>query len=265
MRHALFLPPFNELADPTAMVDIARTAEETGWDGLFLWDHVLRPREESLDIADPWIVLAAVAARTSTLRLGTMVTPITRRRPHKLAREAATLDHLSGGRVILGLGLGVDGGRELTAFGEIVDPKIRGQRLDEGAELLDRLWTGEAVTFHGRHFTADDVMVRPVPVQQPRIPMWFAARGDARAPVRRAARYDGLFPIEVDADRYRRMIDLVVAERGSLDGFDIAVEVEPGHPAPAWADGTATWLLQGFRPRATRGDVSALAAAGPPR
>lgn len=263
MRHALFLPPFGELADPRALADLAAAAEGHRWDGFFLWDHILRPPNEPAEIADVWVALAAVAVVTTTIRLGPMVTPIVRRRPQKLAREAVTLDHLSRGRLTVGLGLGVDGGGELSAFGEVLDPPTRGAMLDEGAELLTELWTGEPVAHRGEFFTADGVSFRPVPVQQPRIPLWFAARGGATRPVRRAARYDGLFPIEIDADGLARMTEIVVAERGSLDGFDIAVLAHPGVDLPALAARGATWAMWSFLPGEPLTDVEKFIAAGP--
>jgi alkanesulfonate monooxygenase SsuD/methylene tetrahydromethanopterin reductase-like flavin-dependent oxidoreductase (luciferase family) len=274
VRHALFVAPFGELADPAVVLDLAATAEARGWDGLFLWDHVLRPATDPQDIADPWILLAAVATVTTTLRIGPMVTPVVRRRPQKLAREAVTLDHLSRGRLTLGLGLGVDSGRELSAFGETVDARERGDVLDEGAELLCALWSGERVDHHGARFTADDVAFLPRPVQRPRIPLWFAARGDARRPLRRAARYDGLFPIEMDRDTLARALDLVAVERGGLDGFDVAVRVRPGSgPADARTEAGvplaelaglgATWAFHAFGASERAGDVLEYATAGP--
>jgi alkanesulfonate monooxygenase SsuD/methylene tetrahydromethanopterin reductase-like flavin-dependent oxidoreductase (luciferase family) len=263
VRHALFLPPFGELADPNAVVDLALAAEAEGWDGLFLWDHVLRPPHEPPEIADVWVTLAAVAQATDTIRLGPMVTPIVRRRPQKLAREAVSVDRLSAGRLILGLGLGVDTGGELSKFGETVDPVARGDVLDEGAALLVDLWSGEEVHHRGTHFTADGVRFLPRPVQQPRIPLWFAARGDARKPVRRAARYDGLFPIETDADGVARAADLVARERGSLDGFDIAVRADPSTPLGAYAQAGATWAMWEFGPGDPVAGIRARIAAGP--
>jgi alkanesulfonate monooxygenase SsuD/methylene tetrahydromethanopterin reductase-like flavin-dependent oxidoreductase (luciferase family) len=263
LRHALYLPPFEELADPHVMVDLAVAAAARGWEGVFLWDHVLRPPDESRAVADVWIQLAAVAAATSTIRLGPMVTPVVRRRPQKLAREAVTLDHLSRGRLTLGLGLGVDSGGELSRFGEVVDARQRGDVLDEGAELLVRLWSGEEVTHRGPHFVADGVTFLPRPVQSPSIPVWLAARGDAVRPVRRAARYDGLFPIEVDADGLARMVDVVVAERGSLDGFDIAVLAHPGVDLPALEARGATWAMWSFLPGEPAAEVARFIEAGP--
>lgn len=263
LRHALYLPPFGELADPHVMVDLAVAAEGAGWDGLFLWDHVLRPPGEPADTADVWVQLAAVAAATSRLRLGPMVTPVVRRRPQKLAREAVTLDHLSRGRLTLGLGLGVDSSGELSRFGEVVDARQRGDILDEGAELLVRFWSGEEVVHRGPAFTADGVTLLPRPVQSPSIPIWLAARGDAARPVRRAARYDGLFPIEIDVVGLARMVDLVVAERGSLEGFDIAVLAHPGVDLPALEAGGATWAMWSFLPGEPAADVARFIEAGP--
>ena len=260
MRHALTLPPFGSLADPARLVDHAMAAEAAGWDALFLWDHVLRRPGEPQEIADPWVAMAAVASATSRIRIGPMVTPITRRRPIKLAREATTLDHLSRGRLTLGLGLGVDTTRELSAFGEITDARLRGERLDEGVALLCALWSGERVDFHGEHFVADSVLALPRPFQQPRIPLWFAARGGARQPVRRASRYDGLYPIEVDGDQLAEMIELVHSERGSLDGFDVMVRPSPNLPYGTLSDRGVTWAVIGPDPGK---DAWAMASTSP--
>ena len=248
MKHALTIPPYGELADPSALVELSVTAEKAGWDAVFLWDHVLRRPGDPQETADPWVAMAAMAVATERVRLGPMVTPITRRRPIKLARECTTLDHLSGGRLTLGLGLGVDTTRELSAFGEVVDARERGARLDEGVELLCQMWSGEEVDFHGEQFMADKVTVLPRPVQEPRIPMWFAARGEARKPVRRAARYDGLYPIEVTEATLRAALDLVVEERGSLDGFDVIVRPSPELSYRLLEDLGVSWAIMGTAP-----------------
>ena len=261
MKHALTLPPYGELADPARLVEHAVAAEAAGWDAVFLWDHVLRRETDPQETADPWVAMAAMAAATTSIRLGPMVTPVTRRRPIKLAREATTLDHLSKGRLTLGLGLGVDTTRELSAFGEIVDARIRGQRLDEGVELLCALWSGERVNYHGEHFLADDVLALPTPHQQPRIPLWFAARGGARKPVRRAARYDGLYPIEVDKEALVAMIDVVRTERGTLDGFDVMVAPSADLPYDTLAELGVTWTITGPAPGAP--DTLSMASTPP--
>ncbi len=263
MHHALSLPPFGHLSDISALCDLAQRAESAGWDGFFLWDHILRPSADPAEIADTWIAMTAIAAVTTRVAIGPMVTPITRRRPQKLAREVASLDRFSAGRMILGLGLGVDSGGELTRLGEIVDPRTRAERLDEGVALMCALWSGDRVEHDGTHFTADGVVFRPTPVQTPRVPLWFAARGGARRPVRRAARYDGLFPIEVDRDGLRAMTDVVVAERGSLDGFDIAVQrhlVDDPRDEAGIEELErlgATWMIHSHPTLATVADVEA--------
>ena len=250
MHHALTIPPYGDLADPAALVEVAVAAESAGWDAVFLWDHVLRRPDDPQETADPWVAMAAIAVATERIRIGPMVTPITRRRPIKLAREATTLDHLSHGRLTLGLGLGVDTTRELSAFGEVVDPRVRGARLDEGTELLCAFWSGEEVDFHGEHFVADQVVVLPRPFQRPRIPLWFAARGDARKPVRRAARYDGLYPIEFDEQGLAEMIEVVREERGDLDGFDIVARPSTAAEYGRFGEMGVTWAITGPLPGA---------------
>jgi alkanesulfonate monooxygenase SsuD/methylene tetrahydromethanopterin reductase-like flavin-dependent oxidoreductase (luciferase family) len=246
-------------------MEIAERAEAAGWDGLFLWDHILRPPTEPQEIADVWIALAAIATASTTLRIGPMVTPTARRRPQKLVREAITLDRLSAGRVTLGLGLGVDTSGELSRFGEMTDAAERGNALDEAATLIAGLLSGERVQHRGTYFMADDVQFLPPPIQNPRIPMWFAARGESRRPVRRAARYDGLFAIEVDTDGLRRMIDVVDEERGDHEGFDIAVVAREDTDLPEWEEIGATWAMWSFRPGAPMDDIWQRVDDGPIR
>lgn len=255
MKFALSLPPIGRLADPAFLVEAAVAAEEAGLDALFLWDHVYRPDTDPDELLDPWVVFGAQATSTDRLRLGPMVTPLTRRRPIKLAREVLTLDRLSGGRLTLGLGLGVDSGGELTRFGEITDPVTRGDRLDEGVELLTSFWSGKKVEHDGSAFQATGVTVLPRPLQLPHPPIWLAARGgSAMRPVRRAARFQGLMPIEVDGDILSRMMDVVADERGSLDGFDVMVSSANVAPAEAARRG-ATWSYESFTTHTGPDDV----------
>src|SRR5579862_8810464 len=170
MRYALDVPNFGDFADPRVVADLARRAEDAGWDGLFVWDHVTHSKSRRRQIADPWVLLTAAALATQTIRLGTMVTPVARRRVSKLAREVTTLDRLSGGRMILGVGLGAPIADEFGSFGEPTDPRELADILDESLTALDLLWSGEPVTFHGTHVHVDDVTFLPVPVQRPRVP-----------------------------------------------------------------------------------------------
>jgi len=267
MKHGLSLPPIGPLSDISDLAALAANAEESGWDGVFLWDHILRPATDPVEIADTWIALTAVAAATKRVILGQMVTPLTRRRPQKLAREAASLDRYSNGRLVLGLGLGVDTGGELSKFGETTDAAIRAERLDEGVELICRFWSGVEVTHHGRHFLADAVTMRPTPLQKPRIPLWFAARGTARRPVRRAARFDGMFPIEVDLDGLRSMVEVIVDQRGSLEGFDVAVHARmvddhrDQRQVELLESIGVTWMIHGVGASTTVAEVESLIAS----
>ncbi|RMH77443.1 MAG: LLM class flavin-dependent oxidoreductase [Actinomyces sp.] len=262
MRHGLFFPPFGPLADPRLVAEVAVEAEAAGWDGLFLWDHVLRARP--LPIVDPWICLAAAAARTQRLRLGCLVTPLVRRRPITVVRQALALDLLSSGRLVLGFGLGVDTGGELSRFGEITDPRRRGEYLDEAVDVVAALLEGDTVDVRGRHLTVNEVRIEPRPVQEPRPPIWLAARGRAPRPVRRAARFDGIFPIEIDADDYRWIVDTLVATRGSLDDFDIVVHAERDGSVPGWADEHVTWVLESEPEEVDPDRLAEVVAAGPP-
>jgi alkanesulfonate monooxygenase SsuD/methylene tetrahydromethanopterin reductase-like flavin-dependent oxidoreductase (luciferase family) len=263
MRQAIYLPPFGELAEPAAIADVAAAAESSGWEGLFLWDHMWRPNGPVVEVADVWIALAAAAARTSVLRLGPMVVPLSRRRPQKVARESVSLDRLSSGRLTLGVGLGVDTGGELGRFGEETDEVLRAEVLDEAIEVLLALWTGEEVHHEGRHFTVDGARFLPTSVQ-PRIPIWGAARGGGSLrPVRRAARLDGIFPVGTSPDQLAVMLEVVRAVRGGLDGYDVAYGGESDDEAQLARLGV-TWRLRSVREGTTLDEVLALATAGPP-
>ncbi len=247
MRHAIHLPLFGALADPRAIIDIACAAEQTGWDGLFVWDHVLSPVAGEWDIADPWISLAAAATSTRRIKLGPMVTPLPRRRVINLARETVTVDRLSAGRLILGLGTGRDIWREYSAFGDDGDPRRLARALDEGVRALTALWAGETVTQRGT-VVIDGVRIIPGPVQQPRIPVWFGTNRIGGAPIERAARYDGIFPLGMDIDGIARIVDAIGAARGGLEGFDIAVAARADTDPDRLQAAGVTWAVREFWP-----------------
>jgi len=200
VRFAVDVPNFGDFADPRVVADLARRAEEVGWDGFFVWDHVVHRKALRRQIADPWVLLTAAALATRRIRLGTMITPVARRRVSKLAREVTTLDRLTGGRMVLGVGLGAPAADEFGSFGETTDPRELAGRLDEGLDALNLLWSGEPVTFRGDYVRIDDVVFRPTPVQRPRVPIWVGGEWPARRPMRRAARWDGAAPIMRTAD-----------------------------------------------------------------
>lgn len=250
-RRAIFVAPFDELADPRLLAELAADAEAAGWDGFFLWDHIVYSPPTSA-VLDPWIAMAAIAMATSKIITGPMVTPLSRRRPHKLARETATLDLLSNGRLILGVGLGSDNHGELAPFGDIADPREQARLLDEGLAKLEDYWSG---TF------------MPRPVQQPRIPIWAAARWPARKPVRRAARLDGLFPIDLPGPEALAELAGEIAEQRAQEGisgpFDLAIEHAPGTDPAPWVAAGATWCLNGFSAQPKLADIRATISNGP--
>jgi alkanesulfonate monooxygenase SsuD/methylene tetrahydromethanopterin reductase-like flavin-dependent oxidoreductase (luciferase family) len=197
MRHAVGLPNVGDYGDPSLLVDLAGQAEAAGWDGVFVWDHVAY-RERGWPVADPYLTVTAIAAATARVRLGVLASALPRRRPWKLARETATLDLLSGGRLVVGVGLGSQAEEEFAAFGEDGDPRVRADKLDEGLAILDGLWRGEPFSHSGRHYRVAETVFLPRPLQRPRIPVWVAGRWPNRRPFRRAARWDGVFPTHAE-------------------------------------------------------------------
>jgi alkanesulfonate monooxygenase SsuD/methylene tetrahydromethanopterin reductase-like flavin-dependent oxidoreductase (luciferase family) len=265
LRAAPWLPLFDELADPVAAARLAVEAEDAGWDGCFVWDQ-LHWRAPVRDVADPWIVLAAMAASTERVRLGPMVTPLPRRRPARLARESATLDLLSRGRLTLGVGLGSDRfGGELSKTGEELDDRRRGRMLDESLEILAAAWSGEPVHHRSEHYTVDDLAFRPRPVQRPGVPVWAAGFPGNPRPVRRAARLDGFFPANLGhPDQLAEVVGTLRALRsGSTGSYDVVVGLPvDADPAP-YADAGATWHLVEFEPGVRLDHVRAVLRAGP--
>jgi alkanesulfonate monooxygenase SsuD/methylene tetrahydromethanopterin reductase-like flavin-dependent oxidoreductase (luciferase family) len=250
LQSALWLPLFDDLADPVVVARLAAEAEEAGWHGVFVWDH-LRWRAPVRQVADPWITLAAVATATESLRFGPMVTPLARRRPAKVAKETATLDRLSGGRLTLGVGLGSDRfAGELSATGEELDDRRRGQLLDESLEILAAAWSGRPVHHHGRHYTVDSISFLPTPVQRPGVPVWAAALPGSVKPLRRAARHDGFFPVNLEhPDQLADIVTTITGLRqGKTTRYDVAVALPPGADPAPYAKAGATWWLAEFEP-----------------
>ncbi len=227
MQYGLTLPTMGAGGDARTLSELAHEAETAGWDGVFVWDGIYIEPEETYD---PWVALAAIAMRTEHLRLGTLLAAPARRRPWKLARETVTLDHLSSGRLILavGLGLAYDGG--FAKVGEATDPRIQAQRLDEGLDILTGLWSGEPFSYHGQHYRVEEMTFLPPPVQSPRIPIWVGTWSWAKAgPLRRAARWDGICIGMVDPVEVQALRTAIASYRTEMTPFDIVMEGEtPG-------------------------------------
>jgi alkanesulfonate monooxygenase SsuD/methylene tetrahydromethanopterin reductase-like flavin-dependent oxidoreductase (luciferase family) len=224
------------------VAEVARTAEEADWDGLFVWDHLAYVWGPPT--GDPWMLLTAAALATERLLLGTAVTPLPRRRLGVLAQQVTTLDAVAPGRVVFGAGIG-GVANEYASFGEPAEPKLHGKMLDEGLDLLRRLWEGERVTHHGEHYTLDDVALAPVPK---RVPIWIG--GNSPRALRRAARFDGWIADGVEPSGTMRLTPDDVQRRAEPlpAGTEIAVLGQSG-PADddkrrAYEDAGATWWLE---------------------
>jgi alkanesulfonate monooxygenase SsuD/methylene tetrahydromethanopterin reductase-like flavin-dependent oxidoreductase (luciferase family) len=291
VRFALELVNFPDVGDPRQVVRFAEAAERAGWDGLFMWDHL--GFTWGAPSSDPWICLAAAAARTERLVLGTSVSPIPRYQPQLLATELATLDHLSGGRMVLGAGLGGD--EDFAPFGGPEGLRARAALADEALAVIDALWSGEPVSHDGPAYVVRDVTLAPLPVQRPRIPIWVGGMSDAA--LRRAARWDGWMAAAIAEDgsmtitpdglgasiaRIRSLRDEAGAATGATDtdgaghavprpfGVTIDGQTEPGAAGldlvASFAAVGATWWLETLH--GYRGDIASLMArveAGPPR
>lgn len=257
VRSALWLPLFDELSDPVAVARLAAEAEDAGWHGVFVWDH-LRWQAPVRQVADAWTTLAAIATGTKQLRLGPMITPVPRRRPAKVARETATLDGLSNGRLTLGVGIGSDRfGRELTATGEQLDDRLRGQMLDESLQILTAAWSGAPVHHRGQHYTIDDVRFLPRPVQRSGVPVWVAGLAGNAKPLRRAASYDGYFPANLEhADQLAEIVATIARLRQhTTAAYDIAVGLPIDVDPLPYVKAGATWWMPEFAPEAVSLDM----------
>ena len=235
MRYGLNLPAAGPAGDAQSLAELAAIAEDAGWDGVFLEDYIVYQNRQDIPTYDPWIALALMAARTRRIRIGTEVTPLARRRPWKLARECVTLDHLSGGRLTLSVGLGVATDLDFAHFGEISDNRQRAAQLDEALAVLTGLWSGSPFRFEGRHFQVQETTFLPAPVQQPRIPVWIGGGYPNRGPLERAARWDGVCMYRsagpgstqdagrLTAEEVRGLCQFIQQRRGNLVGYDIVV------------------------------------------
>ncbi len=232
LRCAVGLPNVGEYGDPRLLVDLACQAEDSGWDGVFIWGHVAY-RERGWAVADPHTTVAAIAARTSRVRLGVLVTALARRRPWQFARETATLDLLSEGRLVVGVGLGSQGQEEFAVFGEDPDPRRRHELIDEGLEIVCGLWSGQPFAYDGRHYRVAESQFVPSPIQRPRPPIWIAGRWPTRRSFRRAARFDGVFPTfegvghseQPTPEELRTVVEYTRSHRaGDATAFDVVVE-----------------------------------------
>ena len=253
MRFGLSFPNFGGFADPAVLVDLAIRAEESGWDGFFLWDHIVVA--DRMPVADPWVALGAVAQATSRIIVGIMVAALPRHRPWVVARQAVSVDRLSQGRMVLGVGIGFPPREEFATFGDPEDERTRADMLDEGLEIVEGVWANRPFGFDGSHYSVVATTFAPPPVQQPRIPIWVAAMLPNRRPLRRSARFDGVIPMRADGGAMTpddvAFVRRYVAEHRSSDSpFDIAIGGGPTSPSALreLSDAGLTWYLGGPSP-----------------
>lgn len=276
MRFGVNVPNFGATGDARLLAELAHEAEQAGWDGFFLWDHIGADWGERNAFADPWLALTAMAMSTNRITLGPVVTPLPRRRPQKVAREAVTLDQLSSGRLILGVGIGSDFGQEYSCYGEAPDDKLHGAMLDEALEVITGLWSGESFTYEGAHYQIHGARYLPTPVQRPRIPIWVAAMWPNKKPFRRAARWDGVCPLvnsqQMSPEDLREALAYLrpllppdktfeVVAYGGTPGQDPAAD---NAKVAAYRDAGATWWQEGMAPDDSVDYVRDRIRKGPP-
>ncbi|HET8911215.1 MAG TPA: LLM class flavin-dependent oxidoreductase [Ktedonobacteraceae bacterium] len=277
MRFAINTPNFDLYSDVRLLAELAHEAEEAGWDGFFIWDHIGAGPDWPAPVADPWVALVAIALATSHIKFGPIVTPLPRRRPWKVARETASLDQLSNGRLILGVGIGSDFGREYSCFGEATDDKLHGEMLDEGLEVLTRLWSGEAFSYEGKHYQLTNARFLPTPLQKPRIPIWVAGVWPNKKPFRRAAHWDGVCPIgnnrQLTPQDYQELTAYLKTQHNDdkpfevlCDGHTTGTDKELDHATiQPFIEAGATWWQEAFDWNFTLEQVRTRIRLGPPR
>ena len=229
LKYGLYVPNFGESSYARTLAQLAADAENAGWDGFFLFDTIMYKRKLRAPMVDAFIALAAIAMNTKRIRIGTTVTPLARRRPWKVARETVSIDHLSNGRLILGVGLGDPPDVEFEAFGEDGNDKVRAEKLDEALDILVGLWSGDEFSYQGKHYRVDKAQFLPRPKQASRIPIWVGGFWPHKAPFRRASKWNGVIPLKLGAtwrpepEDLRPMLTYINTLRTTTVPFDVAI------------------------------------------
>ena len=190
------MPNFGTASHPETLAKLALESEKSGWDGFFLWNHLVE-WDKRVPIYDSFTSLVAIALNTTRIRVGTTVTALPRFKPWEVARQTISLDHLSQGRLTLGVGLGTEESCDYERFGENADNKTLAEKLDESLDIITGLWTGRPFSYQGKHYRLQKTSFIPTPVQKPRIPIWVGGFWPRKAPIKRAAKWDGVIPLKL--------------------------------------------------------------------
>lgn len=268
MKYGFILP----FGDARVAAEMARDAEQAGWDGFFMWEPVCG--------VDAWVGLAAAAMQTTHIRLGTMLSPISRMRLWDLASRAATLDRLSEDRVVLSVGLGAIG-TGFAEFGEVTDRKLRAERVDESLDIVTGLWQGQPFSYQGKHYQLQALADAAPPrlVQQPRIPIWVVGAWPHPKSMERAFKYDGLIPHGLHAEneiQYQAFVEMmrsIRAQHKQATPFDIVIDYKVSKAQRGdkqetlrrWSRAGATWWIEGLWEATELQEVQRHIAQGPPR
>ncbi len=277
-KYGLHVPNFGKAAHPVTLAKLALEAEKSGWDGFFLWNHIVE-WEKRVPIYDTFTSLAAMASRTTRIRLGTTVTPLPRLKPWEVARQTVALDHLSNGRLTLGVGLGVRESCDYERFGENADNKVLAEKLDESLDIITGLWTGRPFSYTGKHYRMGKTTFLPTPLQKPRIPLWVGGFWPRKKPFRRAVKWDGVVPLKLpeellEPEDLRKITGYVrnrLAKKANFDFVNIGWTIgknprrDEEKVAPFIEAGMTWWLEGVYNNRDSPGQMLRRIRLGPPR
>jgi len=278
LSYGLYVPNFGKSSSPRIYADLAHEAEKAGWDGFFLWDHLVE-WDERVPVSDSFTALAAIAMRTERIRIGTTITPLPRLKPWTVARQTTSLDSLSNGRMVLGVGLGGEESCDFARFGESADNRILAQKLDESLEVITGLWSGRRFSFRGEHYRLGETVFLPTPIQKPRIPIWAAGFWPRRGPYERAAKWDGVVPLVLPErlprpDDIRNILGFIKQRRADLESFDVVNigwtsgvdRKKNADKVSSYAEAGITWWLESlYTKRDSAEKMLTRIRLGPPR
>ncbi|MFX0116885.1 MAG: LLM class flavin-dependent oxidoreductase [Candidatus Hodarchaeota archaeon] len=278
MKYGINIQNYGIVSTPDEMADLAVMAEEAGWDGFFIWDHlIITPQLFDFPFVDPIVTLATMAMKTSRIQIGTLITPLPRRRPWKVAREMVSIDHLAKGRLILGVGLGTPD-YEYLAFGEELNNNVRAKKLDEGLAILLGLWSGEKFSYTGEFYQLQEIKFTPKPYNGT-IPIIIGGMWPNKKPFQRAAQFDGVCPVSakwpeiLTPQDLKGVVECVKAYRQNLDHYEVMIagatptDLEEGiQIVQPYVDEGATWWVEDLHDmRGWTDEMKERIQAGPPK